>query len=150
MKKIIQKIFLKHWLPDTFYRVSVKAVIWNAERTRVLFCKEANGMWECPGGGLDWGESAEQCIIRELKEEMGLVVTTVSKAPVAFFGCPDIQKRYPYKGFAFYEVSVRDVTFTPSDECIEIGWFTPEEAQSLTPAYPNVPAIGRALSELHN
>lgn len=150
MKKIVQKLFLKRWLPDTFYRVSVKAVIWNEDKTKFLVCKEANGMWENPGGGLDWGESAEQCIIRELKEEMGFVVTSISKTPIAFFGCPDIQKRYPYKGFVFYEVSVQGVAFTPSDECVEIGWFTPQEATELSPAYPNVPEIGKALSALHN
>ncbi len=145
MKKMIQTLFLKHWLPNTFYRVSVKAVIWNEDRTKVLFCKESNGLWECPGGGLDWGESPQQCITRELHEEMGLVVTSVSASPVCFFSTPDMQQRYPYKGFAFYEVTVSDGAFTSSDECIEIGWFTPQEAQTLTPAYPNVQEIGRFL-----
>lgn len=33
------------------------------------------GMWDLPGGFADPGESAEQCVRREVKEELGLEVT---------------------------------------------------------------------------
>ncbi|MET0389420.1 MAG: NUDIX domain-containing protein [Polyangiales bacterium] len=32
------------------------------------------GMWTLPGGGLDWGESPERGVVRELREETGLDV----------------------------------------------------------------------------
>jgi 8-oxo-dGTP diphosphatase len=39
---------------------------------KVLIVKMANGLWEFPGGGIEWGEEPEKAAIRELFEETGL------------------------------------------------------------------------------
>lgn len=70
-------------IPNCFYRVSIKALVLD-EEGRFLLCREDVGKWELPGGGLDHGESPRDGIIREIKEEMGLEVTSVAEHPSYF------------------------------------------------------------------
>jgi len=62
------------------YRVAV-GIVWHKNKILISRRKESGllgGLWEFPGGKVKKGESAENCIIREINEELGVDVMPVS------------------------------------------------------------------------
>ena len=56
---------------DCLYRISLKALIYN-DVGQILVIKEIDRTyWDLPGGGMDFGETIESSLKRELYEEVG-------------------------------------------------------------------------------
>lgn len=58
------------------FPVSVKGIV--VREDTVVLLRNRREEWELPGGKLEPGESPEECVAREIDEELGLDVVTAS------------------------------------------------------------------------
>lgn len=65
-------------ISKAFYRVSIKALIFD-DKGRLLVFKDRRGQWEMPGGGWEFAESLEDCLRRELMEEVGAKLASLGE-----------------------------------------------------------------------
>ena len=68
-------------IPSTFYRVSVKALVFDAQ-DRLLVMQNRDGTWELPGGGWEHVETLEQCLRREIHEELGVDLSRIETSTI--------------------------------------------------------------------
>lgn len=101
--------------------------------------KPRGGFWEFPGGKQELGESMEQTLRRELKEELDLTVT----GPVNTWKV--LEHRYTDLRVELHFMQVTEFSGTafPLDNQ-ELRWLTPEEAKHL----PFLPADREILEAL--
>lgn len=142
-KNGIQIISLKSEIPKTFYRLSIKALILNESRDKFLVILEDNGWWELPGGGLDWPEKPEECLKREIKEEMGIDVTEINPNPSYFLVGENMKGNRSVN--IVLETKLKDLNFIPSNECVELKFVSPEEVESMN-AFRNVKELALLLN----
>jgi mutator protein MutT len=83
---------------------SVAAIIRN-EAGQILFLVRAdNGLWDLPAGAIDPGETPAQAIVREVREETGLIVEP--SAVLGVFGGEDFRVSYSNGDVVEYTVIV--------------------------------------------
>jgi ADP-ribose pyrophosphatase YjhB (NUDIX family) len=128
-------------IPECYYRVSVKALILNETRDKFLICEEESGIWELPGGGLDWGATPQEDIPREIREEMGLTVLEVADNP-SYFITDQTLRRKQWIVNVVYETEVENLDFTPSEECIRFKFVNQEDIQNMN-VFPTIKQLAR-------
>lgn len=123
-------------VPECFYRISIKALILNETRDKFLICEEDDGVWELPGGGLDWGATPQEDLPREIKEEMGLETTSVAEDPSYFLTMQTLGHKI-WIANVLYETSVEHLDIIPSDECVSVKFVNKDDLAGMN-VYPNV------------
>jgi 8-oxo-dGTP pyrophosphatase MutT (NUDIX family) len=62
----------------TVFREAVRGIILDGRKLLMIY-SPVNGDYKFPGGGVDDGETYEQALIREIKEETGAMVASIDK-----------------------------------------------------------------------
>lgn len=115
--------------------MSIKGLVEN-ERGDILLVIGKNRLWELPGGGLEHGEEPIGCLKREIFEETGLSVVDVSVEPRYFLTAPNWDNRF-HVANVVYQIQVKNLNFTPSEECHGLRFFTIKEMRQVS-IYPTV------------
>lgn len=91
---------------------------------RVLLVKHTylHGWW-LPGGGVDRGETTQAAVVRELREEAGLIATTEPR----LISVHSNERFFPGDHVLVFAIDAFDLTErTSHGEIAEIGWFAPD------------------------
>ena len=111
---------------DCLYRISLKALIYN-DAGQILVVKEIDRTyWDLPGGGMDFGETIELSLKRELYEEVGYR----GDLRYQLFDASDEMyiERIDANKICFYcRVWPENFDFMPGEEGDEIMFIDPEE-----------------------
>lgn len=105
------------------HKVSVAALVTNEEGKILLVNSPWRG-WEYPGGLIEPGETFEEALRREVREESGVEIEITGFVGI----CKNVGKDIVNIDFtARYAGGV----LSTSEESTEVGWFTVEEAFSI-------------------
>ena len=106
--------------------------------------KPMAGLWEFPGGKVESGERPEDSLIRELKEELGIVVREACLAPLTFasHAYPEFHLLMP-----LYVCRRWDGTVTPR-EGQHLAWVRPNRLREYPMPPADEPLIAHLMSLL--
>ena len=98
------------------------------------------GLWEFPGGKIEDGERPEETLIRELREELGIIVSEACLAPLTFasHSYPDFHLLMPLYVCRRWEGFVQPL------DGQALKWVRPKDLRS----YPMPPADTPLLPHL--
>jgi 8-oxo-dGTP diphosphatase len=115
------------------------AVIWN-DSAQILIDKRKptgamGGLWEFPGGKIEAGETVAECIVREIREELGIEIT-VGEHLIS------IDHTYPDFSLTLIVHNCHHLSGIPQPiECDEIEWVNVSELDNYEFPAANVQII---------
>lgn len=92
--------------------------------------RNERGKWEIPGGSVEFGETFEQAVKREVMEELGIEVEILDLLGICDHIIPDEHQHWVAPTF-LCRISKGEPKILEPEKCAEIGWFRLNEAGKL-------------------
>ena len=114
-------------------RKGASIIFVNDKRQLLLFLRDNRpdipypNMWDVPGGHVERLENPEECIVREMKEEMNLTLDEL-----ALFSKIEFEDRIEYTFWARADFVIDEIELTEGQK---LKWFTKDEAKQTQLAY---------------
>lgn len=107
--------------------------------------KDLAGLWEFPGGKQEQGETVEQCIVREIREELAVCCFVGD-----FF--MQVEKSYPHGTFRLmvYRAKLAEGEIPVPQVHQELKWVTPEELDNYEFPPADVDIVARLQREKYS
>ena len=108
-----------------FKKTTSKGII--KRRNRILFVKDPKGVWELPGGKIDFGETPQEALKREFREELGWKNVRIGNHVntwVFFSVKKEIKTLYTVLVFECFSKARK---IKKCDECAEYKWIPARE-----------------------
>lgn len=122
--------------------IGVRGLVFDAEGRVLLVEHTYTPGWYLPGGGVERGETAEQAVVRELREEGGVEATSRPR----LISVHDNRERFPGDHVLLFRIDAwRPCRPTAEAEILDRGWFAPDALPTET-----TPATRRRLAEALN
>lgn len=127
------------WKKFTIIQAAGGLVVNEQDQLLMIFRR---GKWDLPKGKLDEGETLEQCAVREVEEETGLINVELISPLITTFHTYHEGSKFVLKESYWYNMNVAGKqTLQPQTEedILETRWVTINEAEKLFPeCFPSV------------
>jgi 8-oxo-dGTP pyrophosphatase MutT (NUDIX family) len=112
---------------DRCYQVTIKGLVFD-ERGAVLLLRERSGSLDLPGGRLEHGEELADCLVRECREETGVLCRVLARVPRFAWTATD--KDCIWRLVLCFAIDLDTLEFTESEECVGYRFVTKRELDS--------------------
>jgi mutator protein MutT len=99
---------------------------------RGIKAKNERGLWEFPGGSVEFGETLAQALRREMREEFGIEITVGKLLDVVDHILKEEGQHWVSPTY-LCTITAGEPHILEPEKCAEIGWFHPDAVpQELT------------------